>query len=46
MKKEIKGLRAVMFSNIAICHMKRGENAEAKYYLKRCLEIEPGNVKA
>ena len=35
-----------MFSNIALCHMKREEYRESRYYLKRCLELDPENVKA
>jgi tetratricopeptide (TPR) repeat protein len=45
-RKEVRSQQATLYSNVALCHMKREEYLEAGYYVKRCLEIEPTNVKA
>lgn len=42
----MRKLKAILFNNLAMCHLKRNELREAKYYNKRCLEIDSNYVKA
>jgi Tfp pilus assembly protein PilF len=39
-------LKASLFNNLAMCHLKRNEIKESSYYNKRCLEVDPSYVKA
>ena len=44
--KEMRQLKAVLFNNLAMCHFKRNEIKESKYYTKRCLELDKDYIKA
>jgi tetratricopeptide (TPR) repeat protein len=43
---DVKLNQALMYNNIALCHLKRSEFQEGLYYLNLCLDLEPNNVKA
>ena len=43
---QIRKEKAILFNNLAMCHLNREEVKEANYYNKRCLELDPGYMKA